>query len=299
MQRADNHDTAIMKALIASNGGLDMQTVAAEHVNAQIESVFGWGTGTRLAVQRLRDGTHNYHNSGNSDATGNGVIMKIAPVAYFCSQTKVESESVKEKFIEEFARMTHNNNLSVVCALFHFQMLEKVFNRAHADDLEENHVLIGYLKSGAELSRTLESRYLSQEERLHFKEIGNLLSDRISKLHEVALAASDSLQRPILSDDDLIDISHGGTFFVVNSLTMVWGLLCSQPLSFDSVLRAALIGGDADSNAAMVGSVLGGLKGMKVFPEKYVSGLHKINDLIATGKVFSKLVQSLLSESTE
>ena len=42
---------------------------------------------------------------------------------------------------------------------------------------------------------------------------------------------------------------------------MVLSLLAAKELSFDSILRAAFIGGDTDSNASMVGAVYGFCRG--------------------------------------
>jgi ADP-ribosylglycohydrolase len=64
-----------------------------------------------------------------------------------------------------------------------------------------------------------------------------------------------------LTDADLIDVSGGGDYFCVHSLVMVIGLWAAERPSFRTVSRAALIGGDTDSNAAMVGALVGGLRG--------------------------------------
>jgi hypothetical protein len=54
-----------------------------------------------------------------------------------------------------------------------------------------------------------------------------------------------------LSDEKLIAIARGGTHKVQDSLTVVYGIVAQRAPSFQSVLKAALLGGDTDSNASM------------------------------------------------
>lgn len=75
---------------------------------------------------------------------------------------------------------------------------------------------------------------------LHFGHFSLCLPDPLS--HAPALSHSLTLTQ----------ISEGGTFFVVNCLTMVYGVLAAERPSFGSLLRCAFIGGDTDTNAAMV-----------------------------------------------
>lgn len=53
------------------------------------------------------------------------------------------------------------------------------------------------------------------------------------------------------SDEKLISIARGGTHKVMDSLTVVYGIIAQRSPSFQSVLKAALLGGDTDSNASM------------------------------------------------
>jgi len=79
---------------------------------------------------------------------------------------------------------------------------------------------------------------------------------------------------------------------------MVVGLLVKDGLKFDTILSAALIGGDTDSNAAIVGAIVGGVKGVHHIPEEYILPLEKNDELFQTGEAFAKMLQSLSTKST-
>jgi hypothetical protein len=61
-----------------------MSTVVEQHLIAYHQSTVGWGEGTKLAMKKLSDGGYTYFNSGG-DSTGNGVIMKLTPLALYYS----------------------------------------------------------------------------------------------------------------------------------------------------------------------------------------------------------------------
>lgn len=76
---------------------------------------------------------------------------------------------------------------------------------------------------------------------------------KTSPLWQVPLLPLYSLSTPdpLSSDEKLISIARGGTHKVMDSLTVVYGIVAQRSPSFQSVLKAALLGGDTDSNASM------------------------------------------------
>lgn len=68
-------------------------------------------------------------------------------------------------------------------------------------------------------------------------------------------------------------------------MTMVLGLFVSRAPSFTSMLKAAIIGGDTDSNAAMLGALIGGIKGVRFIPPHYTEAVE--NGSAVRMRVFS------------
>jgi len=270
---------AIVKSLIDA-GKFDLTAIAKAHVEALKETTLGWGRGTKAAVERLANGVPP-SESGSKEAAGNGVVMKLAPLAFYyscLSETAVSTEE-KLKNVEALARMTHNNAMSVATACFYVTVVERLFRDAHrnvitADRGEYTDILSTpagrrkFLSECIPVAKEMEHRF-DQKEHLFSK-----------RLEQLLLSFDD------LTDDTLISLSRGGRGFVVDSLTMVFGILVQQKPSFSSVLKAATIGGDTDSNAAMIGGILGGMRGVTLFPPEYIQHLHQANDILALAEYF-------------
>ena len=95
---------AVCEALISS--GMDMDAQAAAHVTALKDSSARWGRTTLVAVHSLAVGKH-WSVSGQLLGIGNGVVMKIAPVAAILAATADGAEREKiERFAIDLTRMT-------------------------------------------------------------------------------------------------------------------------------------------------------------------------------------------------
>jgi len=268
---------AMMNSII-STGGIQLTAIAEEHVKAYQETTDGWG-GTRDAVHRLLMKTHTCLHSGNEKATGNGVVMKMAPVAFYYSRQRDYPQQKKNQEIEWITRMSHNNSLSVVAALFHVTMLEIIF-RGAPGDLDTVPQRKKFLKDAIACAHQCENQLADKEE---WKD--KLLSYRLNQLLK-CLEGGDGE----ITTTDLIEISNGGTFFVNDSLTMVYGILVHRKPCFESILEAAFIGGDTDSNAAMIGAIVGGLKGRHILPQKYLDPLYKCHQIIEVAEKFAAIL---------
>jgi len=273
---------SVCEAIIEAKG-VDMEKIAAYHVKAFHETTTGWG-GTRNAVKRLADKTHTFQNCGNEGATGNGVVMKMAPLAYFYSKQSATKYPDHKKFqeIEQFTRMTHNNTLSVVASAFHCKMMERLYRQAKngTNVFDSDSARRDFLENSIICAIEQEMRF-SFKEREEWQNKGDLLSHRLRQLLQCLIDSKG------LTDEKLVEISHGGTYYVINSLTMVYGLFVQSEPSFDVILKACFIGGDTDSNAAMVGAMIGGLKGPKIIPKEYLDKLYKLDHITAIAKKFA------------
>jgi hypothetical protein len=112
--------------------------------------------------------------------------------------------------------------------------------------------------------------------------------DKLSTRIAMLLSCFDAL-----TDSTIVSIARGGTSNAVDSLSLVLGVLSAEAPSFASIQRAVLLGGDTDSNASMVGGVVGFCCGRSAFPLEYISGLYKATDIIAEGVRFSRFLSSV------
>ena len=59
-----------------------MQALVEAHIAAYDERTNGWGGGTKRAIQKLKEGVPPAQ-AGTKDTSGNGVIIKLAPLCFW------------------------------------------------------------------------------------------------------------------------------------------------------------------------------------------------------------------------
>src|SRR6185369_12378545 len=103
------------------------------HVTAMEESMAGWGTSTRDAIRRLKNGVHWSKSGITTEAhrgTGNGIPMKCgALAAWYASEgtsfgefDDVSYAAGKATFnqrLVDYAAMTHYNQISGYACVMH------------------------------------------------------------------------------------------------------------------------------------------------------------------------------------
>ena len=71
----------------------------------------------------------------------------------------------------------------------------------------------------------------------------------------------------------IVDEFGGGSCYVYNSLPFTYMFFLKNPNSIQSFYDVINAGGDTDTNASMLGALLGALNGMEIFPEKLVDSI--------------------------
>ncbi|CAF1686960.1 unnamed protein product [Rotaria magnacalcarata] len=268
---------AMMRAItkyLQSNEDL-MLNIVNEHITEWKESIAGWG-GTKTAIERLSNGTHTYRESGNN-AQGNGVLMKLAPLAFYYSQC----DNVNDDEIEAICRMTHNSSVAVSTACIYVHMCIYLFRK-------ENLIVDDFLEYIYQLSLNYETKYELHEEK-------HLVSVRIKHYLEAKLSSD-------IDEKSIIDISDGGTYYCVNSLTMIIGLIACLPTcepDFHTLIRATEIGGDTDSNAAMIGAIVGGRTGVKSLEQEHINQVYQSDYIRKIGEEFGLAIIHHLDQSNK
>jgi ADP-ribosylglycohydrolase len=157
--------------------------------------------------------------------------------------------------------MTHNSSVALSTACIYVHMCIYLFEQKNQNSKD-------FLQYIYQLSLKYETKYDITEEK-------HLVSTRVLRYLEVN-SISD------IDEKLIIDVSHGGTFYCVDSLTMIIGLIACLPTcepTFDTLIRASEIGGDTDSNAAMIGAILGGMKGVTSLEQEHINQVYR-NDYV-------------------
>lgn len=227
---------AVTHALVESE--FDMKAIADEHAIAYHQTPWvhkadgrqvkrGWGGSTTKAVERYMEGAPTME-CGVEDAAGNGVIMKLAPLAYWLIAHDTPERDAYA-MLDRFTSFTHDSTVARVATRVHYDVLQH---------LSPN-------------GRTM-------------KRLGRFAHDR-ALLHEAftredSHTTSRSLQylmalQPI--DTSLIlEHTDGKGFFVPQTLAMAYGAFLARGGMFtESVYEVVNLGGDTDSTASIVAAM--------------------------------------------
>nr|CAG4718378.1 unnamed protein product [Naegleria fowleri] len=186
------------------------------------------------------------------------------------------SEEWMDQQLHTITIMTHNTESCMIttCILVRFGLLVQLFGDQfvhHKMEIINN--LIGYCKE-------LEKKVLSNNEEHEISCRLQLLKENLEHLQD---------------DTTLIQVSNEGTYESVNSLIMVIGVILSLNVSeskpFKLVLRAGTIGGDCDSNAAMVGALIGTVFGKSVLPHSFITHLIDRDKLMEEAAQFAEALE--------
>ena len=268
----DSHTTddwqltlAVAEGLIES--GLNMKIQAKKHVEAFKETTNGWGGTTRNAVRDLAKGCSwdKSGQNGEGRGVGNGVAMKLAPVAPFIvriiKDVNLSEEQRRKKLLEAFSFvrdltiMTHNTEMAIAASFAHtialvYSLMDKT------DDLAKK--IIHGAAQGVKYAR---ASGLQPDE--------DNIVERFEKLENYSEDPKDFGKLSCYCYDS-VPGSHA--FFLKN------------PRSIETLYDVVNAGGDTDSTGSMVGALLGALNGTAIFPTHLVEGLDKKDEILAVAE---------------
>ena len=252
---------ATAEALIDA-GGFSMTKQAKHHVKAMKESTSGWGKSTKESVMRLDAGI-SWKKSGQKMGAGNGTIMKLAPIGAIAATDRYNLTKC-EKFIIDFAQMTHKTSLVTYSSLVH---MLAVRNCLLSNELNTEH-FINNIYHNALLAERTHKRYKDDI-------ITDKLSDRLIKL----------LKHEEYDTDRIIEEFGAGSCYVYNSLPFTYMFFVKNPHNIESLFDVVNAGGDTDTNGSILGAMLGGLCGKSIFknliksiPKEYYEEVMDVAD---------------------
>jgi ADP-ribosylglycohydrolase len=228
--------------------GLDFNEIAKQHKYAFCRSTLGWGTTTSLAVQNLFEGI-SYKKSGIKGGMGNGVVMKLLPLATFL----LKNPSVNEiNALRSFTKMTHDSKEAFLATKMHFNAIR-------------------YCLKNDSLNRKL------------------FLNNAIKSVNEKKILENHNFINLYLEKTNPHESYDGGKPYVLSSLFYSYHYFLNNPNSINCMYDCIHNGGDTDTNASIIGGLLGALNGTKIFPKHLLE-----NDEVSKMYCFANLFLSKL-----
>lgn len=246
---------AVANALI-SKGKFDMDAIGRTHVDA-LKNPAGWGSTTREAIQRIRDGVHWKDSASESlpnkpRGYGNGVPMKISPVSVYHLGTGVGWKQASAE-LALFSQMTHNTTMGIASGLSHGYAMQYCLKTRNLEFEPEE--FINIVVNQAKMAETIKASGHDEDK----------LATRFEELHRSGEYTT----------EDIIENFGAGSCYVYDSLPFSYAFFLKGPRDFDTVLETVNAGGDTDSNASMVAALMGALNGEKIFPANLVDKLDQ------------------------
>jgi ADP-ribosylglycohydrolase len=183
----------------------------------------------------------------------------------------------------DFSAMTHWSAISAEASVLHASAMRfLLFDKTVDNDLTNRFVELvadvvwGWQKEQGQ--KYWHTAFLEKSERT--------LKERMLQL--ARLRSDDRL--PNMTIDELKSEFGGGSCYVYDSMPFSYALFLRNPKSFTSIMEAVNAGGDNDTNAKMVGEMLGAYHGLDFFHttenEWAVEGLKEYDKLLALADQF-------------
>jgi ADP-ribosylglycohydrolase len=224
-----------------------MSCIVHEHCMAARSTTDGWGHTTREAVRRLTNGV-NWSSSGKTDepnrGTGNGVPMKCSPLGAWIASPVGKETVLKDKlafnqWCVDYSAMTHYTKMSAMATLCHVHAIEFCFNWFDGVGMFDQMLNIWDVKD-YDISYLIDTND-------DIKKLIKLLSDLHPKI-------------PQMSQSEIIQNFGNGSCYVYDSLpfSYAWFIKTFWFRHLNEVVEA---GGDTDTNAKIVGEMIGAVQG--------------------------------------
>jgi len=263
---------AIAESLIAK-GKIDIQDIAERSIAAMDECSTGWGKSTKESLTRIKNG-ENLFQSGNPKGAGNGVAMKVAPVAAFFQATSGLSGLAKQtKDIIELTIMTHKNKMAISSAFA--QILAIMQCLRMPADLDPQKKIFDLITSLVKVDEWIRQASYPVESNDH---------DLLWRLLSLEGATLERFSSLTLSGKAAC--FDGATCYVYNSLPFSLGMFFCNPYHIKTLYGTVSAGGDTDTNGSIVGALLGALNGTKIFPQHLLDGLWRKDEIIDSAQRF-------------
>jgi ADP-ribosylglycohydrolase len=272
----DSQLTFAMMDSLNRQGGYNIVDIQKAHVEA-FDGAFGppvgWGGSTKAAIEKMKAGNR---VTAIPEGAGNGPVIKIAPLAIYCVYRCLETPHRRFtnsfnlsllKKCREVSQLTHGDPACIVAAYCQARMII----RALQDELPKESPSIAtlFIKDAEWVEQHLDSKDLHFAERLK------------SVLRwEIRIPVPEGVLNPgMIRSFDLTTgkmsamICTDHSSYIYNSYPLV-AYCVAKYLPYKNFRHALLetvnAGADADSNASMVGAIVGAHLGFDAIPAEMV-----------------------------
>lgn len=259
-----------------------LEKIAKQHVCAMKVSTVGWGSTTRDSIRRLSNNV-SYKRCGKTDEAnrglGNGVSMKCSPIAawYLSPDSKIDFlEFNLHQFCVDFSSITHWSKISAQSTICHVNAILMCLNHSPSNfSVDDFCSIIGKWVWEQSVDNEYDISHLNDSE---FD-----LQSRMEKLVEFKDRFHSMNRAAIIAE------FGNGSCSVYESLPFSYAWFLKNPHSFSVLEEIILSGGDTDTNAKIVGEMLGALHGfesIKTYMPWAVEQLKDIDSIIDLSEKF-------------
>lgn len=249
---------AVVKALIAKRD-FDLMYVVREHLLEIEESYVGFGASTMqnllmilstAPVDWKTNPQFKIPTVGELKKTGagNGVAMKIAPLAIFFHDDP-------KKFLEatiELSLLTHKDPQAMLAAYSLGIMLQHLYHSSIGLGNEELLKLELMRLMQAVIAETL------RVQQWYLKEIGHKYPEDHTDFSKNLIEVGRLVHNGDIGDLNLVQKSIGTGFYCAQSIPFAMAMFLRNPIDFRQGMKDTIdSGGDTDSNASMAGALIG------------------------------------------
>lgn len=271
---------AVTKALVQRGAAVSaedfLELLGQCHLAEYRRSSVGWGGSTIAGVKELEAAgsmrellSQQRHRP---KAEGNGVAMKIAPLALL-ELSGVLSPADMERVVYGAGEFTHPSAMGVASGFAQVAAtkycLEQSVDTFVPDDFIR--VVVSAAKKGEG----------------YFPPADVRLSDGLGELSTLMHA----------SPAEIVQRCGGGSAYVYHSLPFSYAFFLRNFRSSESLFDAVNAGGDADSNGSIVGTLLGSLNGEGVFPAQLTRAMPSIERVVRHAQQLAEQLASMISGS--
>lgn len=262
--------TLVLSESIAKCGGINMEDIANGHIRAYEACIMddgsisgGFGSTTVEAIKNLQLGI-SYKLSATSLRPGNGPAMKMAPVGLYAHATRKYNESLK--VAEEIGKVTHKDPRSVVSGVVQAHAVYALLSGVSKMDFLDS--IVGVC-SKYEVEADEFEKQTGEKIKTQYR--GSLVEKLIWVRNNRDVDVDFAYK--VLNNRGTVYQSVPFSYFMAQKY-----LFGENPI--DGLLETVNSGGDADTNGAIYGALMGAKYGI-LFPYKWVNLLHEKERLLS------------------
>lgn len=219
--------------------------------------MFDIGTTTQQALVRYQRGIDIASKCGGEREydNGNGSLMKMLPIAYYCYLKGLEDTEIL-KIVKEVSSITHRHPISILGCY--------IYVRLAIELLKEKELLQAYQEI-----KKLDYSYFPEDTIYKYERILN---------NDIGLY-------------NIHDISSNG--YIVSTLeAVIWSLINSKSFN-EAIIKAINLGEDTDTVGACVGGLAGIYYGIENINQKWKDNILRYDYIINICKEFEKVINKL------